>query len=255
MQNGGVSGFHTKRKGDPGQDIKKILFVNGHWQPGIIGKAIESETAGKKYWGKSFTEAAQNFFNDHAKVTDANYIDGSTKYSGDQSGEDRYKNGYQYAKNNYNTLIASVEDNETFKLVTHSEGAAFGAGIAKYLIEQGQKVETIVHLSADEGDEFNTPEEPNTYQLGYSGDWVTGNKEIKGTDKSGIVNKFNKFLDKIQYSHGSTKSAGVFKEVRALMNLVIEGASAVNITETSSGTTFTFVRENNKKRKNNEEGE
>jgi len=40
-------------------------------------------------------------------------------------------------------LIDGLAKDETFKLVTHSEGGAFGAGIAEYLIEQGHKVETV----------------------------------------------------------------------------------------------------------------
>ena len=117
-----------------------------------------SNSSGKDYWEDGFTEAAQIFFNDHSIVSNANYIDGSSKWGGDQSGKDRYNLGYKYAKDNYNSLIEGIEDGETFKFVTHSEGAAYGAGIAQYLIEQGQKVETIVHLSADEGDEFSTPD-------------------------------------------------------------------------------------------------
>jgi len=59
-------------------------------------------------------------------------------------------------------------------------------GGAQYLIEQKVKVEIIVHLYTDEEDEFDTPEQPITYQLGYAGDSVIGNKGISGVDKSGI---------------------------------------------------------------------
>lgn len=38
-------------------------------------------------------------------------------------------------------------------MVTHSEGTAYGAEVASYLIDQGYTVETVTHLSADEGDE------------------------------------------------------------------------------------------------------
>jgi RHS repeat-associated protein len=228
-------------------DGQKILFVNGYWASGGLGNAIGSNSAGKGYWGSGFTEAAQRFFNDNSKVTDANYIDGSSKWGGDQSGGNRYNLGYQYTKDNYNSLLENIEDGETFKLVTHSEGAAYGAGIAAYLMEQGQTVETIVHLSADEANEFTTPDGPDTYQLGYNGDWVTGNKEISGTDVSGVVDKFSKVMDKFTYSHGSTKGAGVFKEVSALINAALSGATGVNVTESASGVKFTIIRDNTKK--------
>ena len=32
-------------------------------------------------------------------------------------------------------------EDETFKLVTHSEGGAYGAGVARYLMERGHTVE------------------------------------------------------------------------------------------------------------------
>ena len=74
-------------------------------------------------------------------------------------------------------------------MVTHSEGSAYGAGVAQYLLDAGYKVTTILHLSSDEGDEFSTPKTPYTLQLSYEGDWVTGNKTIKNVDKVGEIKK------------------------------------------------------------------
>lgn len=74
-------------------------------------------------------------------------------------------------------------------MVTHSEGSAYGAGVAQYLLDAGYKVTTILHLSSDEGDEFSTPKAPYTLQLSYEGDWVTGNKTIKNVDKVGEIKK------------------------------------------------------------------
>jgi uncharacterized protein RhaS with RHS repeats len=228
-------------------DGKKILFVNGYWNS-WVGGIIGSSTPGKEYWGSGFTEAAQNFFGDYSKVSESNYIDGSSWFGGDSSGGGREEDGYEYAKNNYSSLIEGLEEDETFKLVTHSEGGAFGAGIARYLIEKGHNVESILHLSPDEGDEFETPEEPTTYQLSYGGDWVTGNKEIsKGVDISGVVDKFSSKSDKALYSHGSTKGSGVFKEVKALLAAAASGATGVKVTETKSGVKFEIIRDNRKK--------
>ena len=77
------------------------------------------------------------------------------------------------------------------------EGSAYGAGIARYLLEKKHEVETIVHLSADEGDEFDTPFGPDTYQLGYSGDWVTGNKEINNVSVFAILDRFKSVSKKL----------------------------------------------------------
>lgn len=230
-------------------DGRRILFVNGYWNS-WIGGMIGSSYSGKKYWGNRFTEAAQRFFNDNSYIDERNYIDGSTSFGGDESGGARKKRGYKYAKENYLSLIDGLAKDETFKLVTHSEGGAFGAGIAEYLIEQGHKVETVLHLSTDEGDEFFTPENTTTYQLSYGGDWATGNKEIKsGTDVIGVVDKFSNKSDKRNYAHGSTKGAGVFGEVKALIQAAASGSTGVNVTETSSGVIFEFIRDNRDEKK------
>jgi RHS repeat-associated protein len=229
-------------------DGKKVIYVNGYWQSGIIGGLIGSNSPGRMYWGEGFVREASRFFNDGQRGNGM-FIDGSSMFGGDQSGADRYSLGYEYAKEHYKELIADMKEDETFKFVSHSEGAAFGAGIAQYLIDQGKTVESMVYLSPDEGDEFNTPSAPTTYQVGYNGDFVAGNKEVRGVDRSGIVHKFDKFMDKLQYSHGSTKGAGVWKDVNALVRAVIKGASSVNVTETKSGIRFDIIRDN----KNNEE--
>jgi RHS repeat-associated protein len=224
-------------------DGKRILFVNGYWMNNWIGKnIIGSSSSGKDYWGAGFTQAAQGFFNDYSSVSGTNYIDGSSSWGGDMSGSDREAAGYKYAKANYSSLVDGLGEDETFKLVTHSEGGAYGAGIARYLMERGQKVETILHLSTDEADEFNNPKSTTTYQLGYGGDWITGNKKVSGANVFGVVDKFSSRSDKFQYAHGSTKNASVFKDVRALLMAAASGAKGVNVTETKSGVKFEFIR-------------
>lgn len=143
------------------------------------------------------------------------------------SGQDRYDAGYTYAKANINSLTSGMEDGETFKMVTHSEGSAYGAGVALYLIDNKCKVETIVHLSADEGDEFSTPKSPKTYQLANEGDWVTGNKMISGVDRFGLVNSGLGAA----YVHGQTKTIDIFnpfKQVEDLMTVQVQSAIGEN---------------------------
>jgi len=118
------------------------------------------------------------------------------------------------------------------------------------LIEQGYKVEAIVHLSPDEPDEFKTPTEPTTYQLGYEGDWVTGNGVVEGVDKSGIVDKFDSRTDKARFAHGSTRGGGVFAELEDLktsttqLNLDAEGESYHSQSGTApNGTKFSEINE------------
>ncbi len=191
-------------------DGARIFFVNGHYQDNWVGtNIIGSNAPGSAYWGNGFATAAQKFFNDYSTISNSNYIDGSSRIGIDMSGQDRYSSGYQYGMDNVNALTQNLASGETFKFVTHSEGSAYGAGIAQYLIDQGYNVESVAHLSVDEGNEFLTPTQPKTYQLGYKGDWVTGNHTIKGVDKSGIVDSGLGWL----YTHGSTRNKQVFKEL------------------------------------------
>jgi hypothetical protein len=115
--------------------------------------------------------------------------------------------------------MSNLLPNGTFYIVTHSEGAAFGAGIASFLIKNQKTVKMVVHLSSDEGDEFDTPLEPVTYQLCYKGDWVTGNKPISGVDKFGIVIRNDLGFTT---THGTTKSGDVFKEVEDLTTVIVQ---------------------------------
>ena len=102
--------------------------------------------------------------------------------------------------------------------MTHSEGAAYGAGIAQYLIDQGIKVQNILHLSADEGDEFSTPLEPYTIQFSYDKDWVTGNHFINGSDIQIISKEYNEIKDSWKFVHGQTNHRSVFDIIEEALN-------------------------------------
>ena len=212
-----LSGSYVYCVGNPikliDTDGKKILFVNGHWRSGWIGEKLGSNYPCEKYWGDSFTFMAHWFFRDYSQINESNYIDGSSQWGGDMSGSDRYNAGYEYARANIKGLTSGMKDGEAFNMVTHSEGSAYGAGVAQYLIDQGFKVNCILHLSSDEGDEFSTPIEPYTLQLSYQGDWLTGNKPIKNADKIGIIQKGDLGLDEV---HGITKNRRVFRAANDL---------------------------------------
>lgn len=208
-----------------------------------MGKwTLGSDMAGEEYWGHNFPLHAKFFFNDFAEIKSSNYIDGSSFIGGDMSGEDRYNAGYTYAKEHINELTANMAKGETFKIITHSEGSAFGSGVAHYLLDKGHKVSDVLHLSSDEGDEFTTPSEPETYQLVYNGDLVTGNKKISGVDKFGVVDSGLG----ISYVHGSTRNKGVFKQVQDLKTV----KTTLNI-GTVNGKTKTWSAQDSASTKNN----
>lgn len=192
---------------------KRILFVNGYhnilFGPFNLGPVY----GGEDYWATNFVINAQKFFDDFSYIDCRNFVDGSSLIGGDLSGKDRYYRGFDYAKNNFNNLTFNMVKGESLYMVTHSEGSAFGAGIADYLISKGINVSTIVHLSADEGDEFSTPQKPFTIQFGYKGDYITGNHYINGTDIQVIDKKFWSLSDQISYSHGQTNYRDVFDRI------------------------------------------
>ena len=125
-------------------------------------------------------------------------------------------------------------------MVTHSEGSAYGAGVAQYLLDAGYKVTTILHLSSGEGDEFSTPKAPYTLQLSYEGDWVTGNKTIKNVDKVGEIKKGNLSWDTV---HGATKDKSIFNAAKDLEKVTLQN----NIGEINGKVSSWYNQENTKR--------
>ncbi len=163
-------------------DGKKIIFINGK-----IGGG--SPPAGEPYWnGKnsSFVKGAKSYYNDNKTHFT------SKDYGLLSSAKQRSKDGYAYAKANFAALTGDLADGETFKLVTHSMGAAYGEGIAKYLQEKGFTVESIVHVNPYQAEDITTlnPNSNLTETIDYqqTDDWVindlpTGSPgDIKGAD-------------------------------------------------------------------------
>lgn len=186
-------------------DGQRIVFVNGFTPPGTQPLS--------PYWGQSFISGAQNYFNDYNSTS---FVSGSS--SPFSSGQSRYSAGYDYAKANIKVLTAELLQGETFKVVTHSQGAAYGAGITQYLIEQGYKVENVLHLSPHQTQDFSTPENPNTLQLGYQYDPVSSgsNQAIQGVDRFGVVNKGEL---NIMQKHGATSMGSqIWNEIGDLKN-------------------------------------
>ncbi len=237
-------------------DGRRIIFVNGHYQDNWIGRNIlGSDKPGRDYWSYGFEQAAARYFGDYSKNNI--FVNGSSLFGGDQSGGDRYKNGYEYAKAHYAELTSNLGKDEAFEFVTHSEGSAYGAGIAAFLIEKGHKVESVLHLNPDEGDEFSTPDEPYTKQVDTAGDWITGNKKIDGIDSRETLRPFGPGdLNRVTGSHGQGRSADVFSKISPAMKgsemkkLNESIKSALNnalmnrnykVKETKNGTKVTFT--------------
>lgn len=209
---------------------------------------------------KEFEKAAERFFSLYEAPNTHIYLDGSSFMGGDSDGADRFNKGLtdlrvfddayfkRYIENadkkgiysganiskieQHNKNARSIHGNllegmdkrkHAFYMVTHSEGGGYGAGLAKFLIKEGWKVDTVVHLSTDEAEDFDTPPQPMTYQLGFETGWlkdyITGNYRIKsGVDKWGIANDSNLTWKSV---HGYSKNEEVFPYLEDLRSVVI----------------------------------
>ncbi|WP_170161424.1 VENN motif pre-toxin domain-containing protein [Moraxella cuniculi] len=187
-----VSGAEVGRVG---VENNANIFVNGHWNRyvgnlekltgGLIPNLSPASPGKEKYWdwigGTSFVPKAKEFLNSEAEKDI--FVDGSSFMGIDQDGKDRYRLGYQEVYNNidkYESLLTSR--NETFKIISHSEGGAYGAGMAQALIDKGYKVETMLSLSPDEATDYSVPRQPTTYQIHSNFDMVSPFAVPKGTD-------------------------------------------------------------------------
>jgi hypothetical protein len=233
----------------------------------FMGSTVANEKYwGSKTGGyKAFEKAAENFLEIHEAPGIHQYFDGSSVIGGDSDGADRFNKGMGalrvfddayfkryiaqaekkgiYAGSNvkaieklnkehqskYEKLTSGMDKGRhSFYIITHSEGGGYGAGLAKFLIKEGWRVDIVIHLSTDEAQDFQTPPQPMTYQLGleYKGphsikerDWVTGNYRIRtGVDKWGIV--YDPDLSWINV-HGFSKHELVFRYLDDLKKLAI----------------------------------
>lgn len=136
--------------------------------------------------------------------------------------------------------------NEKIYFISHSEGTAYAAGMAKALIEKGYKVGESVMLSADEGDEFvvegNYPcyqitagyVKEEDYLLSYVSpihpstikkpkrkfhvDPIVGDHRIQGVNRYGVYISFN---TKFETVHGSTIDVQIFDILKRLKQLKV----------------------------------
>ena len=136
-------------------DGEKPVFVNGYLGFG-------SPEGGEKYWSSSFVRGAKEFFNDYTKPFFTNVEHGMLS-----SARSRQKNGYDYAKANYSSLIEGMNEGETFEFVSHSMGGAFAMGMRQYLEEQGWEVKSMVFINTYQSDKMKVNEDDPTFLIDY----------------------------------------------------------------------------------------
>ncbi|MFC2515892.1 MAG: hypothetical protein ACFNVO_02835 [Prevotella sp.] len=217
----------------------KLILVNGYY-----GKALHFLHAGpgeakEGYWHfflnegaefDRFIEIAKAYFGDEDYQEKPYYANGSSWFGVDKSGQDRKDAGYKYANKNLGEIVKGV-GHEKLYFISHSEGCAFAAGMAKALIEKGYKVGESVMLSADEGDEFSVEGNYPCYQItaGYIEkvdvtkrrfriDWIVGDHHIRGVTRYGV------YVDPYADSgcvHAATIEKAVFEKLKELKKITL----------------------------------
>lgn len=135
-------------------DGRKIIFINGKLGGG-------SPSGGKAYWNNSFIQGAKDYLNDNK----AYFV--NTDYSYFSSASGRMDQGYEWAKNNYETLIEGMSKDEVFNMVSHSMGGAYSKGVEKYLEEKGWKVQTNVMINTFQVDDIEVDNNDDTKNIDY----------------------------------------------------------------------------------------
>lgn len=232
----------------------KLILVNGHWNRLMNIVNMSPGKSKYEYWSyflahkktfNTFIKNAKAYFGDRNYQEESYYADGSSLLGGDQSGNDRKIKGYKFAMQNIAEITKGV-GNEKIYFISHSEGAAYAAGMAKALIEKGYKVGESVMLSADEGDEFivegNYPcyqitagyVKEEDYLLSYVSpihpstikkpkrkfhvDPIVGDHRIQGVNRYGVYISFN---TKFETVHGSTIDVQIFDILKRLKQLKV----------------------------------
>ena len=232
----------------------KLILVNGHWNRLLNLVNMSPGEDSEEYWNyflmkegmlERFLKNAKIYFGNENYQKEPYYANGSSLFGGDQSGNDRKIKGYKFAMQNIAEITKGV-GNEKIYFISHSEGAAYAAGMAKALIEKGYKVGESVMLSADEGDEFTVEGnypcyqitagyiEEEEYLLSYISpihpstikkpkrkfhiDPIVGDHRIQGVNRYGVYISFN---TKFETVHGSTIDVQIFNILKRLKKLKV----------------------------------
>ena len=160
-------------QGDPinkiDPDGRKVIFVNGFLRFG-------SPKGGASYWNgenSNFVKGAKSYFHDNDVV----FLNIDHEMS--SSAISRISKGYDFAQKFFDELTSTLGENETLKFVSHSMGAAFAEGMARYFILHGINVSEIVHLNPFQANDITTVNPTNN---------LTKTTDYQNTDDP-VINK------------------------------------------------------------------
>lgn len=223
-----------------------MIYINGYWNR--VGNLLGMlpGTPEESYWNyfsPSFISSSREFMGVAADETDR-FIDGSSIFGIDQYASDRYMFGFQYGIEHYNELVSELKPGESFKFVSHSEGGAFAAGLADYLILKGQHVERMLFLSPREADAFSSPGNIFAIQVHFNNDPVCISKPIDGVDIYIILRDLNGEKAGMRFAHGGTVKESTIRKVQKILELLPHDQDNTKlvkqwtITETENGYDF-----------------
>lgn len=207
-------GFYPRKVGDAPNPFYKAYpgertFATG--SPTYLGNHFD-------YWGNENNPKAgvggliSQAYNDY----NTRYISASS-YNDSQAG-DRFFEGQNAAKDLIKQLdngAISLGDNETIKIVGHSQGAAFAAGIVSILSKNekySKKLEIAIYIAPHQPSDFITPSNVKSMQWSTDLDWIADSKNswslmnlLDGGSKNAKING----VDKKDYHLRSSRSNGL----------------------------------------------
>ncbi len=187
-------------------DGRLFIYVNGfmvdHWWAGKQSPSYLSPTGNFPMSNQNYSEYApdRNFYSDghrnagkpfasdywHGLQTrfieefkDENMLFTNGSFYPSTSGGTRFSEGYKNAQGLISMLedgSVTLEEGETIKIVGHSHGAAYAAGIATALLEHPKYkhlLEFVLYLAPDQPNQFSHPDGVPGYQFSTESDWVS----------------------------------------------------------------------------------
>ncbi|TVR83504.1 MAG: hypothetical protein EA412_00865 [Chitinophagaceae bacterium] len=164
-------------------------------------------TMGSNYW-QGLDRAFQSYFqDDNSLYTFGGHRDNSTA-------AERIQRGRDAALVFHRKFIdgdISLADDETIKIVGHSHGAAYSAGLTSELIRLGYQVEWVWYVAAHQPTDFSHPEGATGVQLIRRSDWVSSSqgsnwrgRQVRGISPSsyGRIDGVSEFIELDNTSKG-----------------------------------------------------
>lgn len=140
-----------------------------------------------RYWGNEVINGKGNPNAGIGGIFSQAFNDYNTRFisaSADNSAQanDRFMEGTKAGENLIRQLDAgdiSLKENETIKIIGHSQGAAFAAGIATILAKSekySKKFQIAIYLAPHQPGDFSTPSNINSMQWSTDWDWIADSK-------------------------------------------------------------------------------